>query len=472
MANHILAPYWAPTHRREADYTFFRELKPPVVKIMDGGRPDYEWVRNNLPNATLVMRDWLIDDNHGNVWRETLANPVATGAKVAHAMIAKAKSLGLTPHNVLLMGPSNEPNVWVPGGIKAAVDSTVSFADTLAREGWRGLLLNLSVGWPANSDTATQKNTPPDWVPYKPVEAALRRGDHMLGLHEYWKSTGVADGWGWYGGRALKCPWDVPIIIGECGYSYAVGRSGIPTPEQGWQRHISDEQYAEQIVQYHNLMAKDHRIKGLCLFLCDYASPEWWSKDVEPAYDNILRRKSQLAMGATTPVTPKPPVPPVTPPPTKPEPVPPTGRVAFRFPLDSLRVTQWWSRTHGGIDYGTVVNTPVKACADGRVVWVDDDRKTKAKNGGYGLYVRIYHPQLKIHTFYAHLNRQDVKVGDTVKMGQTIGMSGNTGNSTGPHLHFEVRLANDSGGYDRASAGETYNARIDPMAWFAGFRAG
>ena len=166
---------------------------------------------------------------------------------------------------------------------------------------------------------------------------------------------------------------------------------------------------------------------------------------------------------------------PVTPPVVPPVVEPPVGTPAatpLRWPLDVLRVTQWWGRTHGGIDYGIPEGTPVKACADGVVAWVDDDRKTSAVNGGYGLYIRIAHPTLKINTFYAHLSRQDVKVGDKVTLGQVIGLSGNTGNSTGPHLHFEVRLTDAAGKYDNAAAGDMANGRIDPMAFVAGFERG
>ncbi len=248
--------------------------------------------------------------------------------------------------------------------------------------------------------------------------------------------------------------------------SYAVTRSGIPTVEQGWRQHISDEVYAAQIVDYHNRMAADSRVKGLCLFLCDFANPEWWSKDVQPAYDNIIARKGQLKPVATTPHPPAP-KPPVVDPPVIIQP-PGAPKTGFRFPLDELVVTQWWSRTHGGIDYSCVVGTPVKACADGEVAYVAHDRDTKAANGGYGKYIRVWHPQLRIHTFYAHLDVQRVKRGDKVTLGQVIGLSGNTGNSTGPHLHWEVRLATATGAYDKPAAGDTYNARIDPMAFVEG----
>jgi hypothetical protein len=429
-------------------------------------------VRANLPGVLTVARDWALDDGGWNdkgqpiQWTKLLADPVGTGKRHANEWKAKQAQLGFDPARTFVQGV-NEPHVWEDNhkAIAPTVAYTVAFLDECKRIGLRGVALSLSVGWPANTDTDTVKDTPPNWTPYAPVEAAIKRGNHILGLHEYWPETGVRQGWGWLAGRALKCPWQVPILIGECGMSFAVTRSGIPTADQGWRKHISDEVYAAQTVDYHNRMAADPRVMGLCIYLCDHAAPEWWSKDLEPAYDNVLARKGQLRDKATAPTPP----PVVEPPPVTP---PPATGAKWRWPLDTLTVTQWWSRVHGGIDYSCVVGTPVKACADGEVVWVDDDRKTSAKNGGYGLYCRIAHPQLRINTFYAHLSRQDVKVGQKVKLGQVIGLSGNTGNSTGPHLHFEVRLTTSEGKYDKAAAGDTYNARVDPMAFVAGLERG
>ena len=98
---------------------------------------------------------------------------------------------------------------------------------------------------------------------------------------------------------------------------------------------------------------------------------------------------------------------------------------------------QWYPATngHNGIDWGLPLHTPIYAAADGTVVRVSKD------NTGYGNHIRIKHPN-NFLTIYAHLDSYDwfeVCVSDDVVGGQLIGHSGNTGWSTGPHLHFEVR---------------------------------
>ena len=85
---------------------------------------------------------------------------------------------------------------------------------------------------------------------------------------------------------------------------------------------------------------------------------------------------------------------------------------------------------HRGVDIVNRKGTPVVATADGRV-------KFAGHNGGYGNLVVIDHG-MGVETKYGHLNRIEVKVGDKVIRGQEIGALGNTGRSTGPHLHYEV----------------------------------
>jgi len=97
---------------------------------------------------------------------------------------------------------------------------------------------------------------------------------------------------------------------------------------------------------------------------------------------------------------------------------------------------------HNGIDYGVPEGTPVKVAADGVVSRAELDTATSANpTTGYGYHIRVQHCDSSM-TIYAHLMDGGVLVttGQNVKMGELIGRSGNTGRSTGPHLHFEFRV--------------------------------
>ena len=89
---------------------------------------------------------------------------------------------------------------------------------------------------------------------------------------------------------------------------------------------------------------------------------------------------------------------------------------------------------HNGIDIASALGTPIIASAGGKIIIA----KGSGWNGGYGNYVVISHAN-GMQTLYAHLNSVKVSVGDNVSKGDTIGTMGTTGQSTGVHLHFEVR---------------------------------
>jgi murein DD-endopeptidase MepM/ murein hydrolase activator NlpD len=96
------------------------------------------------------------------------------------------------------------------------------------------------------------------------------------------------------------------------------------------------------------------------------------------------------------------------------------------------------SRFHSGTDLGAPMGTPVLAAYAGQVAMADF-------LGGYGLAVALSHNQNTQQTLYAHLSEIFVKPGEVVKQGTVIGRVGSTGNSTGPHLHFEFRQLTTQG---------------------------
>jgi murein DD-endopeptidase MepM/ murein hydrolase activator NlpD len=118
----------------------------------------------------------------------------------------------------------------------------------------------------------------------------------------------------------------------------------------------------------------------------------------------------------------------------------PMRKAFLRAPLNFTRVTSNFNprrfhpitrqvRPHNGTDYGAPTGTPVWAAGDGRVI-------RSAYNNANGNYIFIQHGN-NIVTRYLHLSRRDVRQGDRVRQGQTIGRVGATGMATGPHLHYE-----------------------------------
>jgi murein DD-endopeptidase MepM/ murein hydrolase activator NlpD len=111
--------------------------------------------------------------------------------------------------------------------------------------------------------------------------------------------------------------------------------------------------------------------------------------------------------------------------------LPVKGRLASRFGLRRF-FNEEPRAPHAGLDMAVALGTPVKASAHGTVLAVDDyffNGRTVFVDHGNGLI-----------TMYCHLERIDVKAGDTVRKGQQIGLSGMTGRATGPHLHWSVML--------------------------------
>lgn len=109
----------------------------------------------------------------------------------------------------------------------------------------------------------------------------------------------------------------------------------------------------------------------------------------------------------------------------------------YCMPTESRRITSNYGyrrgRMHKGLDVKVFVGDTIRSAFDGRVRIVQYERR------GYGNYVVIRHPN-GLETVYGHLSKHLVKSGDIVRAGDPIGLGGNTGRSTGSHLHFETRL--------------------------------
>lgn len=144
----------------------------------------------------------------------------------------------------------------------------------------------------------------------------------------------------------------------------------------------------------------------------------------------------------------------------------------MRNPFRSkFRITQEYSKNpsyykrfglkgHEGLDLvptGKVLD--VMALEEGIVVRDEDN----PKSGAYGNFLTLWHPTIKKATQYAHLKENILKVGDRVQKGQKIGTMGNSGNTTGPHLHLNLFEVDDKG--IRLNRNNGYYGGIDPLPW-------
>jgi hypothetical protein len=417
-------------HRRAQDYAFFKQLQPSVFKIMDGGPPDYAWAKDNLPNSLVIARDWALSEQKADMFKD----PVLTGKRHAREWNEHQKHLGFDKAKTLILG-INEPQVWDAGVPEALRRYTIAMCDEATELGLRVGAMQLSVGWPANTGPAT----PPDWSPYHGIDNAIRKNNGALILHEYWADAGPTENWGWWCGRSLKCPWQVPIIIGECGIDMFVKDGSVAHNQRGWRGRESEQGYAAELAEYVGLMSADKRFAGCCVFAADFANREWFSFDIEPAYAAILAESIPNPPGEGTIPDP---TPPGTPPGTEP-PRPPPDDKRIVHPVPGARITQHFSvdDKHLGTDLAIAEGTPIRSITLGVVAFSGWDDL-------YGFYIRISYPELGFYGFFAHMREQGLPAGSVVQAGDTVGYVGSTGNSTGPHTHAECRLMMEDGSYN------------------------
>jgi len=168
--------------------------------------------------------------------------------------------------------------------------------------------------------------------------------------------------------------------------------------------------------------------------------------------------------------------------------LPDTGKGILAWPVDKVFVTQYFGNTpfatanaqiyggkgHNGIDLRASIGTPIKASMSGTVVGLSNTDTIRGCYS-YGKWVMVEHPN-GLSTIYAHLSLQSVTKGQSVSTGQIIGYSGNTGYTTGPHLHYTVyategtRIKTLSKGESNHCTGATipvadFKAYLNPLSY-------
>ena len=272
----------------------------------------------------------------------------------------------------------------------------------------------------------------PEWIHYWQVRQAMRRGD-VWDVHEYASDYADIDN-RWHVGR-FTIPavaanlGDWPIVVSEYGYDIVEGK-GWP----GWQLQpgANNETALAMLRKGGAFYDTQIRVLGVAAYQIGSIDPKFKPFNMYGVWPSVV--SEYAAGGAVTP----PIQPPVTTPPPSIRLSPPIAeRDIVRNPDGSLRITQRFNPPqHYGIDYSCVVGKPIRAAIDGTA-----HCETQTVNGvmtGFGRYVRLEDGK-GTYVYTAHLSTFAIYDRTKVHAGDIIGYSGNTGNSTGPHLHFEVR---------------------------------
>lgn len=306
-----LGAHWIKVHGRPQDLDYLRQLQPPSVKLVDGNVPDVQWVSDvfvAVPSTWIVLRSHAMSEQKDDVRRD----PAGTGARHAREwrshidrLRAEAQRRGLPfpPDAQLIVLGINEPILDAPGDLpveqrmaemrKRAEELdiyTEALLDTCRLSGLIAGALNLSVGWPTNWDLPghPRPGAPPDWSVFPRTYKAIKRCGAILFKHEYWDNRGPTEGWRWWAGRYEQCPWDVPIIIGECGLDMYVSRGGeVAEENRGWRGWLKPEQYLAQLQYYHERVILDPRIHSIQPYTSDYSHP-WSSFDLLDLYPALV----------------------------------------------------------------------------------------------------------------------------------------------------------------------------------------
>ena len=443
-----------PVHNRTADYDYIAATKPGIVKIVDADIDHIRRVREALDgdrSVTIVLRNHARSEDK----QAMEENPYATGQRHAREWIDDLKRLGVYGDSNVWVEGVNEPNLDAgprPSDIfsdeyqawlkqtRYLASNVDSYIIGLIEEGQPYLNVYaylFSVGWPTN----LKEGEAPYWDYFNDSLNVIEKYGARIGLHEYFPEDGPSWNAGWYAYRWKHMPRTIRVDILEAGMDVYTKHSIMSDPQRrGYLNWVTPEINAHFLHEYCMECRRDPRFGGFTPFTSD-GSAEWSSYDMLHSYSEMLKLDwSGKPNGETV----------------KPEQKiiwPTKGVTTQRFGENYERyMAMFGAAGHNGIDIANSEGTAIHAVADGVVAWSGWDKE-------YGYYIRLWHPGLSIHSFYAHLKHNPNVSGD-VRQGDLIGVMGNTGNSTGPHLHFELRAGTEFS-YDSITYGHT-KGRFNP----------
>lgn len=446
-----LSVHWICDMVRQSDKEYFAALGPAVIKMVN---PSPDRVKEALgwidPAGHVALRYHPISEQHA----EAAADPAGTAKKHAKYWIDQLngnyKQFDRTKMYVMGL---NEPPVHNDAEEKRHALYTETLLRELQPHGIRAYVFNFSVGW------LREVNGRIIWDNFLYLEPLINETNSFGCVHEYGYPHLVQSGWGSYGNRISRCPMKIKFVIGECGYTRQL--AGLPQP-WGWDGNISTDAYAAMLWEYADKVDPG-KVFAVCPFSTSYGGIEWQSKDTAKAHGAILARKHNFTWPNPWPSYGPVVVPPVDPPEDEP--------MHVIFPKFTDKITGFYGQDYGYPHEGQDISAPtgqaIYAMANGVVAYSGTDPS-------YGEYIRIYCPQMRTCFFVAHLSERLVQSGNSVVQGQLIARAGNTGNSSGSHIHLECRAMRKDGSYEVFKPGQPLyrqNGRVDPLGWLTGFIA-
>ncbi len=273
-----LAPHWQYSHQGQRDWRYFSEWRPYVSKIVFNSDEDIPALDLLLNTSQKVVARWhIVSENWEQRGIQDVAQALEMGDNHASALIGLWNKVrqkhNVQPERILWEG-LNEPQV---GGSEPPHLTSKYFARFSKRMHVAGLNVvvgNFSVGWPGNGGIV---DAPPNWKPFQEIRDGMNDSD-WLGLREYWDHRGPGFMWPWWAGAYTKCPWQVPIFIGECGLDAAVsnweaghfGFHGL-SPDMNEAVRL----YMDMLKWYDERLFLDPRVVAATPFTYDFNHP--WS---------------------------------------------------------------------------------------------------------------------------------------------------------------------------------------------------
>ena len=282
----LICPHWAPCHAGQDDDRFMMELRPKMIKLFFSG--------DSVPRLDIALRaatEMVLLRHHGisenGDQRGLRDRQHALDMASAHAKAWWNVIPANTPRERIAVEGLNEPHVW-PWGDESPENVSAYYAELIrlmAKGGVRVVAGNLAVGWPDNGEPTMPPASPPIWKPFIPMFEAIDKYKGFYGHHDYWFTNGARDpwidnqqhkrgGWGWWAGRSLTCPFNVPIIITETGIDAGViqagdvyGWHGLPEPRES--------AYFNQLIDCEMQYVADGRVYAMTPFTEDFWDRKW-----------------------------------------------------------------------------------------------------------------------------------------------------------------------------------------------------